>query len=85
MHPQNIQFACILLFWHTVSADLEKKKIALKEKRRAISEVMSEIEEKEMQKEDIILKIQKHKEEQMKRKDCKMWLFFIYGNNNNYN
>ncbi|XP_032422909.1 kinetochore protein Spc25 [Xiphophorus hellerii] len=49
--------------------DLEKKKIALKEKRRAISEVMSEIEEKEMQKEDIILKIQKHKEEQMKRKD----------------
>uniref|UniRef100_A0A3B5MZ50 Kinetochore protein SPC25 n=1 Tax=Xiphophorus couchianus TaxID=32473 RepID=A0A3B5MZ50_9TELE len=46
-----------------------KKKIALKEKRRAISEVMSEIEEKEMQKEDIILKIQKHKEEQMKRKD----------------
>uniref|UniRef100_A0A3B5MPP1 Kinetochore protein SPC25 n=1 Tax=Xiphophorus couchianus TaxID=32473 RepID=A0A3B5MPP1_9TELE len=48
---------------------LEKKKIALKEKRRAISEVMSEIEEKEMQKEDIILKIQKHKEEQMKRKD----------------
>uniref|UniRef100_A0A096LWN6 non-specific serine/threonine protein kinase n=1 Tax=Poecilia formosa TaxID=48698 RepID=A0A096LWN6_POEFO len=49
--------------------DLEKKKMALKEKRRAISDMMSEVQEKEMQKEDIILKIQRDKEDQMKRKD----------------
>lgn len=49
--------------------DLEQKKMAQKEKQRAISEVMSEIQEKEMQKEDIILKIQKHREEQTRRRE----------------
>lgn len=43
--------------------------MALKEKRQAISEVISEIQEKDMQKEDIIQKIEKLKEEQTKRKE----------------
>uniref|UniRef100_A0A1A7X0Z2 SPC25, NDC80 kinetochore complex component, homolog n=1 Tax=Iconisemion striatum TaxID=60296 RepID=A0A1A7X0Z2_9TELE len=49
--------------------ELENKNKALKEKRHAISEVMSEVQEKEMEKEDIIQKIQKLKEEQTKRKE----------------
>uniref|UniRef100_A0A1A8QY22 Kinetochore protein SPC25 n=2 Tax=Nothobranchius rachovii TaxID=451742 RepID=A0A1A8QY22_9TELE len=49
--------------------ELENKNKTLKEKRRAISEVMSEVREKEMEKEDIIQKIQKLKEEQTKRKE----------------
>uniref|UniRef100_A0A1A8IFL3 SPC25, NDC80 kinetochore complex component, homolog n=2 Tax=Nothobranchius TaxID=28779 RepID=A0A1A8IFL3_NOTKU len=49
--------------------ELENKNKTLKEKRRAISEVMSEVQEKEMEKEDIIQKIQKLKEEQTKRKE----------------
>ncbi|XP_005723495.1 kinetochore protein Spc25 [Pundamilia nyererei] len=53
----------------TFKKDLELKKVALKEKRQAISEVISEIQEKDMQKEDIIQKIEKLKEEQTKRKE----------------
>ncbi|XP_030614704.1 kinetochore protein Spc25 [Archocentrus centrarchus] len=53
----------------TFKKDLEQKNVVLKEKRHAISEVMSEIQEKEMQKEDIIQKIEKLKEEQKKRKE----------------
>ncbi|MED6262529.1 hypothetical protein ATANTOWER_021127 [Ataeniobius toweri] len=49
--------------------DLEQKKKALKETRDALSEMMSEVQEKEMQKEDIIQKIQNLKEEQMKREE----------------
>ncbi|KAK5613820.1 hypothetical protein CRENBAI_015700 [Crenichthys baileyi] len=49
--------------------DLEQKKKALKETRHALSEVMSEVQEKEMQKEDIIQKIQNLKEEQTKREE----------------
>lgn len=51
--------------------DLEHKKKSLKEKRNVVSELMSEIEQKEMQKEDIIHRIEKLKEEQAKRKECK--------------
>lgn len=46
--------------------------MSLKEKRHAISDVISEIQQKEMQKEDIIQKIEKLKEEQAKRKECKL-------------
>ncbi|XP_012721368.2 kinetochore protein Spc25 [Fundulus heteroclitus] len=49
--------------------DLEQKQMALKERQRAIPETMSEVQHKEMQKEDIIQKIQKLKEDQMKRKE----------------
>ncbi|XP_061579540.1 kinetochore protein Spc25 [Cololabis saira] len=48
--------------------DLEQKNVLIKEKRRAISEAMSEVQEKGMQKEDIIQKINNLKEEQAKRK-----------------
>lgn len=50
--------------------DLEHKSKLLKDKRLAISEAMSEIEQKEMKKEEIILKIEKLKEEQAKRRDA---------------
>lgn len=65
------------MYWHNVClVDLERKKVALKEKRQAISEVISEIQEKDMQKEDIIQKIEKLKEEQTKRKERKIvWLW----------
>uniref|UniRef100_UPI0037E80ED4 kinetochore protein Spc25 n=1 Tax=Semicossyphus pulcher TaxID=241346 RepID=UPI0037E80ED4 len=49
--------------------DMEQKNASLKEKRHAISEVMSEIQQKEMHKDDIIQKIEKLKEEQAKRKE----------------
>ncbi|XP_023132406.2 kinetochore protein Spc25 [Amphiprion ocellaris] len=51
----------------TFRKDLEQKNVSLKGKRHAISEMISEIQEKEMQKEDIIQKIEKLKEEQAKR------------------
>lgn len=60
---------CCFLF---VSSDLEHKNASLKEKQQAISEVLSEIEQKELQKDDIIQKIQRLKEDQAKRKDCKL-------------
>ncbi|XP_018540270.1 kinetochore protein Spc25 [Lates calcarifer] len=53
----------------TFKRDLEQKNVSLKEKRHAISDVISEIQQKEMQKEDIIQKIEKLKEEQAKRKE----------------
>ncbi|XP_035995275.1 kinetochore protein Spc25 [Fundulus heteroclitus] len=52
-----------------IQGDLEHKKMSLKEKRRSVSEVMSAVDEKEFQKEDIIQKIQRLKEDQMKRKE----------------
>ncbi|KAM9347278.1 kinetochore protein Spc25 [Symphorus nematophorus] len=54
---------------HTLKRDLEHKNASLKEKQHAISEVISEIEQKEMQKDDIIQKIEKLKEEQVKKKE----------------
>lgn len=54
---------------HAFKRDLEQKNKSLKEKRCTISEMMSEVQEKEMQKEDIIQKINKLKEEQAKRKE----------------
>lgn len=51
--------------------DLQQKNTAMEEKQYAISEMESEIEQKEMQKDDIIQKIEKLKEEQAKRKECK--------------
>ncbi|XP_028992944.1 kinetochore protein Spc25 [Betta splendens] len=48
--------------------DLERKNDLLKEKRRVISDVMAENEQKEMQKDEIIRKIERRKEEQTRRK-----------------
>nr|XP_046259216.1 kinetochore protein Spc25 [Scatophagus argus] len=53
----------------TYKSDLQQKNASLKEKRHAISEMISEIQQKEMQKDDIIQKIEKLKEEQGKRKE----------------
>lgn len=50
--------------------DLQQKDASLKEKQHAISEMISEIQQKEMQKDNIIQKIEKLKEEQAKRKEC---------------
>ncbi|XP_029968530.1 kinetochore protein Spc25 [Salarias fasciatus] len=49
--------------------ELEWKQVSLTEKQHAISEVVSEIQDKEMQKDDIMQKIQKLKEEQTKRRE----------------
>lgn len=53
----------------TFKRDLEHKNASLKEKQHAISEVLSEIQQKEMQKDDIIQKIERLKEDQAKRKE----------------
>lgn len=53
------------------SSDLEQNNKVLKEKQHVISEVMSEVQEKEMQKDNIIQKIEKLREEQTKRKESK--------------
>ncbi|XP_049449810.1 kinetochore protein Spc25 [Epinephelus fuscoguttatus] len=53
----------------TFTRDLEQKNASLKGKQHAISEMISEIQHKEMQKDDIIQKIEKLKEEQVKRKE----------------
>lgn len=53
----------------TFQRDLEQKSASLKENQRAVSDLMSEIQQKEMQKDDIIQKIEKLKEEQAKRKN----------------
>lgn len=50
--------------------DSERKSKLLSDKRLAISEVLSEIEQKEMKKEEIIHKIEKLKEEQVKRREA---------------
>lgn len=55
-----------------VPPDIQQKNALLKEKRHAISDMISEIQQKEMQKDDIIQKIEKLKEEQAKRKECKL-------------
>lgn len=52
--------------------DLQLQKASLEEKEQAISETASEIEQKERQKEEIIQKIEKLKEEQAKRKNSKV-------------
>lgn len=52
--------------------DLQLQNASQKEKEHAISEAVSEIEQKEMQKEELIQKIEKLKEEQAKRKDRKL-------------
>ncbi|XP_033181714.1 kinetochore protein Spc25 [Anabas testudineus] len=48
--------------------DMQQNNELLKEKRHAISDVIAEIQQKEMQKDDVIQKIEKLKEEQIKRK-----------------
>ncbi|XP_068602464.1 kinetochore protein Spc25 [Brachionichthys hirsutus] len=53
----------------TFEKDLQQKTTSLKEKRSATSEVKAEIQQKETQKEDIIQKIEKLKEEQAKRQE----------------
>ncbi|XP_044222578.1 kinetochore protein Spc25 [Thunnus albacares] len=53
----------------TFKRDLQQKSVSLKEKQHAISEVISEVQQKEMQKDSLIQKIEKLKEEQVKRKD----------------
>ncbi|XP_073329844.1 kinetochore protein Spc25 [Pagrus major] len=53
----------------TFKKDLEQINTSLKEKRHAISGMVSEIQQKELQKDDIIQKIEKLREEQAKRKD----------------
>lgn len=60
---------------------LQLQKASLEEKEHAISETVSEIKQKEMQKEEIIQKIEKLKEEHSKRKNSKLvfWtLKFFY-------
>lgn len=52
--------------------DLQLQKASLEEKEHAITEMVSEIQQKEMQKEEIIQKIEKLKEEQAKRKNSKL-------------
>ncbi|XP_034042982.1 kinetochore protein Spc25 [Thalassophryne amazonica] len=49
--------------------DLELKNTSFKEKRHTISEVISEIQQKDLQKGDIIQKIEKLRDEQAKRKE----------------
>ncbi|KAJ4933145.1 hypothetical protein JOQ06_029980 [Pogonophryne albipinna] len=53
----------------TFKRDLVQTSASLKVKRHAVSEMISEIEHKDMQKEDIIQKIETLKEEQSKRKE----------------
>ncbi|XP_028446977.1 kinetochore protein Spc25 isoform X2 [Perca flavescens] len=53
----------------TFERDLVQKNASLKRKQHAISEMISEIQQKEMQKDDIIQKIEKLKQEQAKRKE----------------
>ncbi|XP_011608304.1 kinetochore protein Spc25 [Takifugu rubripes] len=53
----------------TFKKDLQVQKASLEEKEHAISETLSEIKQKEMQKGEIIQKIEKLKEEHSKRKN----------------
>lgn len=52
--------------------DLQLQNASLKEKEQATSETVSDIEQKEMQKEEIIQKIERLKDEQAKRKNSKL-------------
>ncbi|KAM9851283.1 kinetochore protein Spc25 [Aulostomus maculatus] len=53
----------------TFEKDLRQKNTSLKEKRHNMSEVVAEIQQKEIQKDNIIQKIERVKEEQAKRKE----------------
>ncbi|KAM8856553.1 kinetochore protein Spc25 isoform 2-T3 [Spinachia spinachia] len=53
----------------TFKTDLLEKNSALKEKKLGVSEMMSEIQQKEMQKDSIIQKIEKLGDDQVKRKE----------------
>lgn len=53
----------------TFQKDLQLQNASLKEKEQATSETVSDIEQKEMQKEEIIQKIERLKDEQAKRKN----------------
>ncbi|XP_069558623.1 kinetochore protein Spc25 [Brachyistius frenatus] len=53
----------------TFKKDLEQKKVSVKETHHAISEMLSEIQDKEMQKDDIIQKIEKLKAEQNQKRE----------------
>ncbi|CAL1581499.1 unnamed protein product [Knipowitschia caucasica] len=50
--------------------DLEQKNKSLQDKRSAISEVTSGLQQKQLQKEQILLKMEKVREEQAKRRDA---------------
>lgn len=65
--------------WHRffIFSDLDQKSVALKEKQHAISDMMSEIQEKDTEKEKIIQKIENLKEEQIKRKESKTLGSFV--------
>lgn len=77
LHVGHTLSILYFLDWFNVCLpDLEQKNASLKEKQHAISETISEIQQKEMQKNDIVQKIEKLKEEQAKRKECK----FIFEN-----
>ncbi|XP_071781406.1 kinetochore protein Spc25 [Centroberyx gerrardi] len=53
----------------TYKRGLEQNNMSMKEKRNAISETMSEIQRKEVQKDDIIQKTERLREEQVKKKE----------------
>lgn len=53
-------------------SDVEQKQILLKERQVDISEVMSEVQQKESQKTDIIQKIERLQDELAKRKESKL-------------
>ncbi|XP_029937376.1 kinetochore protein Spc25 [Myripristis murdjan] len=53
----------------TYKRGLEQKNAVMKEKKNAISELVSDIQRKEMQKDDIIQKMERLREEQAKRRD----------------
>ncbi|KAM6979208.1 kinetochore protein Spc25 [Tautogolabrus adspersus] len=53
----------------TFKKDLDHKNASRREKQHAITEAISEIQQKEMHKDDLIQKIEKLKEEQAKRKE----------------
>ncbi|KAL6100782.1 spc25 [Pungitius sinensis] len=53
----------------TFKTDLIQKNVSMKEKKHAISEMMTEIQQKEMQKDAIIQKMEKLGEDQVKRKE----------------
>ncbi|KAK0150910.1 Kinetochore protein Spc25 [Merluccius polli] len=53
----------------TYKKDLEQKTVLMNEKREALSQSLCEVEQKQSQKEDITLKIEKLREEQAKRRD----------------
>lgn len=59
---------------YVLPSELQSKSTLLKEKQDAIAEVVSEVQQKETQRDVLIQKIEKLKEEQDKIKDCKLML-----------